>query len=103
MVFEPRVGGRLLERYASGEPFELGRVRAWEPGVRVAFSMGGRDFAPGECTEVEVTFEPEGSGTRVRVVHRGFETLARTHPARHGMDDDAYRDLMSVHAERPFR
>ena len=96
MVFEPGPEGRLLERYSDGPPFVLGRVRAWEPGVRLAFSLYGRDFGPDDTTEVEVRFERDGDGTRVRVTHTGFETLASDHPARHGLDDAAYRDLMSV-------
>ena len=89
MRFEPKEGGRLLEVYADGESFELGRVRDWEPGVRLAFGMGGRDFAPGEFTEVEVRFEEAHEGTRVTIEHWGFEELGPDHGVRHGQGDEA--------------
>ena len=69
-------------------------MRAWEPGVRLAFSLRGRDFAPGESTEVDVRFEGTGEGARVTVRQQGFEALGPA--ARRGMDEDAFLDTMSV-------
>ena len=65
MRFEPGVGGRLVEVHdaKTGAGFEVGRVLVWEPGARLVFEFRGRDFAPGECTEVEVRFEAEGKGS----------------------------------------
>jgi hypothetical protein len=58
---EPGVGGRLLEVYAD-DVLELGRVTAWEPGVRVSWTSSVDDVT------IDVTFEPHGDGrTRVRV------------------------------------
>jgi uncharacterized protein YndB with AHSA1/START domain len=64
--FEPRLGGRLLDVHdlASGEGRELGRITAWEPGRRLAFTDN-------EGSEVDVSFEPAESGTRVTLVQRG--------------------------------
>ena len=56
--FEPGPGGRLLEEYGDGEPFEVGRVSVWQPGERLVFGWRQADFAPGEQTEVEIRFEP---------------------------------------------
>ncbi len=69
--FEPHVGGRLIDVHdlASDEGRELGRVTAWDPGRRLAFTDN-------EGTEVEVTFEPVGAGTRVVLTHRGLDRLA---------------------------
>jgi uncharacterized protein YndB with AHSA1/START domain len=96
--FEPGVGGRLVEDRADGggDAFEVGRVLAWEPGARLVFEFRARSFEPGQVTEVEVRFEAEGDGTRVSVEHRGWERLPRDHPARHGMDDGAFADMMRV-------
>jgi len=44
------------------------------------------NFAPGEKTEVEVTFEPSGEETLVTVVHRGWSAIRGDHPVRHGLD-----------------
>ncbi len=64
MRCEPEVGGRLLEVYdeAGDDLLELARVTAWEPGRRLALQSSLDDVV------TEVTFEPVGDGTRVRVV-----------------------------------
>ncbi len=98
MRFEPGVGGRLLEVYdeAAGESSELGRVRVWEPGVRLSFEMGGRDLGPGETTEVDIRFEKVDGGTRVTVVHGGWDAFADDHPVRHGLVGDAFQSMMGL-------
>jgi hypothetical protein len=67
-------GGRLLEVYADGGSYEMGRVTVWEPGERLSFVYRSVHL-PLEGTEVEVRFEPAGSGTRVTLEHRGLERL----------------------------
>jgi uncharacterized protein YndB with AHSA1/START domain len=74
VVFEPHAGGRLYERTASGEEHLWGTIEAWEPPTRLVYTWHpGR----GEETaqEVEITFTPERSGTRVEVSHYGWEKL----------------------------
>jgi uncharacterized protein YndB with AHSA1/START domain len=73
IFLEPRVGGRFFERFRDGEEFEIGKVTAYDPPARVAFSwkQPGWDAA----TEVEVRFRAEGDGTRVELEHRGWEAL----------------------------
>lgn len=54
---------------------DWGQVLAWEPAERVVFTLHpGR--TPEYATEVEVLFQPEGSGTRVTLTHRGWERIA---------------------------
>ena len=68
VVLEPRAGGRLYEVTEAGEQ-DWGTVLAWEPPGRLLldWQIGGA------CgTEVEVTFVPEGPGSRVVLEHRGF-------------------------------
>ena len=64
-------------RFESGHLLEadeqIGRVLAWEPGVRLLFELWTWTFRPGERTEVEVRFDAIGDGTRVTVEHRGWE------------------------------
>ena len=68
VVLEPQVGGRLYELTEDGEQ-DWASVLAWEPPARLLL-----DWKIGEAcgTEVEVTFEPEGPGSRVVLEHRGF-------------------------------
>jgi uncharacterized protein YndB with AHSA1/START domain len=74
VVMEGRVGGRLYERTPPGEEHVWGTLVAWEPPNRIVYSWHpGR----GEETaqEVEITFGPEGEGTRVDIRHYGWERL----------------------------
>jgi uncharacterized protein YndB with AHSA1/START domain len=76
--FEPGTGGRFIEIYeaATGEGWEIGRVRVWEPGRRLVYSWREAGWTPEETTEVEVRFEAVGGGrTRVTVTHSGWETV----------------------------
>ncbi|WP_434447847.1 SRPBCC family protein [Lentzea sp. E54] len=78
VVVEPREGGRWYEIGTDGAECDWGSVTAWEPPSRLllAWHLDG-DWAydpdPARASEVEITFTPEGSGTRVELVHRGFE------------------------------
>jgi uncharacterized protein YndB with AHSA1/START domain len=68
VVFEPEVGGRVYEVTEQGEQ-DWARVRSFEPPNRFLL-----EWLIGEScgTEVEVTFAPEGPGSRVVLEHRGF-------------------------------
>ena len=72
---EPYVGGRFLEVYDldTGEGFEVGRVTAWQPGERLAFTWTQADWPAGTETNIEIGFAPADGGTRVRLEHSGFE------------------------------
>lgn len=110
------VGGRILEVYddATGEGLELGRITAWEPGVRLSWTSSLDDVA------TEVTFRAAGRGTLVRVVatvpdgglDAGGSSFVRVTPAwfarwtaRRGRLPTApealSRLLVAVHCEHP--
>jgi|SRR5579864_449976 len=82
--FEGGEGGRFIEELPDGKIFEIGRVRAWEPGSRLVFGWRQATFARDQDTEVEVRFEPVGEETRVTVEHRGWDSVPKEHVARHG-------------------
>ena len=71
VVIEPREGGRVYERTTDGEEVEWGEILVWDPPRRLVHSWHlGRQ----EATEVELRFSPEGEGTLVKLVHRGWES-----------------------------
>jgi uncharacterized protein YndB with AHSA1/START domain len=86
--FEAGRSERLVESFAGDRAFEVGRVLVWEPGQRLVFEWRGRDFAPDECTEVEVRFEPRDGGTQLSLEHRlgelGREAPCAARPGRLG-------------------
>ena len=110
LAFEPPVegrDGRFTETLANGKIFEIGRVSVWEPGERLVFGWRQAAFAAEQATEVEVRFEAIGEETRVTVEHRGWDTVPRTHVAKHGFPEDLFlrrhgewwRDLLEALAE----
>lgn len=96
--FERRVGGRLFEVTSEAGPclVELGRITVWEPPSRLVFEWRNVNFAPEEKTEVEVSFEAIHGGTRVTVIHRGWASLRRDHPARHGKDTASFIRMIGL-------
>ena len=97
--FEPGPGGRLIEVYGAAgfDVAELGRVKVWEPGKRLAFEMGGRDFAPGDPWPlVDIRFEPYRDGTRILLEMTGFEQLPSDHGVFHGLEGDAFHGMMGL-------
>lgn len=61
--------GRFFERARDGREAELGRVREWVPGERIALDFYVASGAE-RATDVLITLTPEGDGTRVTVTHR---------------------------------
>lgn len=96
LKFEPGLGGRLMEILPDGDIFEIGRITAWEPGARLAFTWRQQTFGPGQLTRVEVRFEPVGDETRVSVEHHGWDTVPQEHVARHRFPDAVF---LRRHAE----
>lgn len=87
IAIEPREGGHCYEVGPYGFRCDFGRVLAWEPGRRIAFTwqISPRrepEPDPARASEVEVRF---GDG-RVELEHRGFE--------RHGPGADEYAAAM---------
>jgi uncharacterized protein YndB with AHSA1/START domain len=74
VVFESRQGGRVYEVTSDGREASWAEVLVYEPPHRIvlAWKPNDTDRPP---TEVEVRFEPDGSGTRVDLEHRGWERL----------------------------
>jgi uncharacterized protein YndB with AHSA1/START domain len=79
MVFEPRVGGHIIDRGTDGSECRWARVLAYEPPARVVFSwditLGWQiETDASRASEVEVRFTPESAQrTRVELEHRRIE------------------------------
>jgi uncharacterized protein YndB with AHSA1/START domain len=75
-AMETRAGGRLYERAADGTEQDWGRILDWDPPRRLKFSWHpGRGAETAQ--EVTVTFSPDGEGTRVELLHDGWEKLGK--------------------------
>lgn len=95
--FEPGEGGRLVTTLPNGKEFEIGRITAWWPGERLAFTWRQATFAPEQLTHVEVRFEPVGDETRVTVEHRGWDAIPQEHVARHGFPLGVFQMRQAEH------
>jgi uncharacterized protein YndB with AHSA1/START domain len=89
-VFEPRVGGNIVDRATDGTECRWARVLAYEPPRRLVFSwdISPRweiESDPAHSSEVEIRFVSE-SAERTRVV------LEHRHLERHGPGWEAVRD-----------
>jgi uncharacterized protein YndB with AHSA1/START domain len=70
----PREGGHITEVKADGELARWATITVFEPGRRLAFDWYlGRNEE--DATQVEVTFTPVDTGTRVELTHDGFDRL----------------------------
>lgn len=75
VIIEPGVGGRIFERTPEGEEHDWGQVTAWEPPTRISYLWHLRQDRA-DATHVEITFAgAEGTGTRVAIVHHGWDEL----------------------------
>jgi uncharacterized protein YndB with AHSA1/START domain len=70
---EPWLGGRVFERTNSGEEHDWGSIIDWDPPERLCLSWhpGGPDD---RRQTVDVQFEVDAQGTRVTLIHTGWET-----------------------------
>jgi uncharacterized protein YndB with AHSA1/START domain len=92
MVFEPREGGDVYDRYVDGTECRWARVLAYEPPSRVVFSWDISlqwqiETDAQKTSEVEVRFVSEGpERTRVELEHRNID--------RHGDGWERMRDTV---------
>ena len=77
-AIEPKVGGRVFERAGDGRETMWGTVVAYEPPHRLAFSWTIGGLTADQAQLVEISFTPEGEGTRVALTHSGWDKLGDT-------------------------
>ena len=94
MVFEPRVGGHIIDRGVDGSECRWARVLVYEPPTRVVFSWDidvrwQLEPDPERTSEVEVRFTAQDpTRTRVELEHR--------HLDRHGPGWEQMRDAVGA-------
>ncbi len=79
MVFEPRVGGHVIDRATDGKECRWARVLAYDPPRRFVISWDidlhwQRETDPARTSEIEVVFTPQApEQTLVQLEHRHLE------------------------------
>ena len=96
MVFEPFVGGHIIDRGTDGSECRWSRVLAYEPPDRVCFSWDINlqwqiETDPAKASEIEIAFT-ELAPTRTHV--RAHPSPSR--PARRGMGRHARRGVIGL-------
>ena len=98
VVFEPHVGGRIYERATDGSEHDWGEVLVWDPPQRIAY-LWHLFFARDEATEVEISFAPSGTATRVTISQRGFAALGEQGPPRRARTEMAWQQIAPLFQE----
>lgn len=79
VVVQGRVGGAIYETVAD-DRLTWGTIAEWDPPRRLSVDW---TVSPGVTTQWTATFSPTATGTRVELVHAGFEA--------HGAREDEMR------------
>ncbi len=93
MVFEPFVGGNIIDRGTDGSECRWSRVLAYDPPSRVCFSWDINlqwqlESDPAKTSEIEIVFtEMSPTRTHVQLTHR--------HLDRHGEGWEGMRDAVA--------
>jgi uncharacterized protein YndB with AHSA1/START domain len=100
VTFEPHAGGRIFERTPGGIEHDWGEVVAWEPPRRLAYLWHLRSDRA-DATDVEVTFDPGdgGDGTRVTIVHSGWERLGALGEERRERNQRGWAEVLERYRE----
>lgn len=99
IFFEPASGGRIYERSHDGVEHVWGEVKVWQPPNRVEY-LWHIFFDRSEATDVTVTFERSGAGTRVRLFQDGFDRLPdAVGQSRRDRTEGAWAEVTGVYRE----
>lgn len=92
MIFEPHVGGHIIDRGVNGAECRWATILVFDPPTKVVFSwdidLGWQTEAdPNNCSEVHVSFTAQANG-------RTLVELEHCHLDRHGNGWEAMRDAV---------
>jgi uncharacterized protein YndB with AHSA1/START domain len=91
------VGGRLVERWRSGEAHVWGTIVAFDRPARLSFTWHvgrGEDLAQ----LIELTFKVSGAGTLVELTHSGWERLGERAAELRENYDNGWEPVMDRYA-----
>src|SRR5436305_3875114 len=113
MVFEPRVGGHIVDRGVDGSECRWARVLVYDPPHQVVFSWDIStqwkiETEPDKTSEVAVTFTAQGpERTQVELEHRnldrhgeGWEGMRAAVGSPNGWNLTRYAEVANAAAER---
>lgn len=95
-AIEPRVGGRVFERASDGRETLWGTVLAYDPPHRLAFSWIVQLSAE-QAQLVDIRFTPAAGGTRVELIHSGWEKLGEAAVSRRERYDRGWGTVFEQH------
>jgi uncharacterized protein YndB with AHSA1/START domain len=91
-------GSEIVERSADGERSVWAEIAESSPPRRLVLSWHpGTD--PAKATRVEVSFLPDGEGTRVELTHTGWEALGERAEAARQSYDNGWQLVLGRFAE----
>lgn len=93
VVFEPGVSGRIYERAKDGTEHLWGTVTVWEPPERLVYTWHPGRLEPTRQL-VDMRFLPDGDGTRLEVVHTGWEELGSEARATYASYDSGWEYVL---------
>jgi uncharacterized protein YndB with AHSA1/START domain len=98
VVWEGHVGGRVYERSSGGEEGVWGTIVVWDPPRELTMTWHP---ARGEETaqELNIRFTAEGDGTRVEVVHSGWERIGPDFRERMAGYEQGWGTVLAIFAE----
>lgn len=97
ITFEPRRGGRIVERGPDGTEHAWGEVLDWDPPLRLSYRWH-LFFEPSEATDVEVTFTERAGATAVRIEQTGWGRLGVAGAARRTRTGQAWAAISERYA-----
>lgn len=94
VVWEERVGGEVFEIAEDGSRARWAEVTVWDPPHRFAIAWRVNPEARA-ATDIDLTFRPEEGGTRIELVHTGWERLGDDGPATRASYDDGWVTVLA--------
>lgn len=93
IVVEPRAGGEIYELIGPVRR-SWARIHTWEPPRRLGYTWHVNPENPD--TEVVVTFDPVPEGTRVEVVHSGWEAYGANRDEKRSSYDEGWPRVLDA-------